>query len=153
MLPLSNIPGLETLVSSYPLCFLAAKMAVRSRLFSQPCGSIVPTLFLVALLLISTDGAPNVSSGPTAEEKLQKMTELFRYLLDKDIPRFQAGFTDDAVYKYAGGPGLPYTGPFKVSWRTVPLNQLATHCYDQSSVQAGRIQPQCRNRDLYISQN
>ncbi|GAQ78631.1 hypothetical protein KFL_000160340 [Klebsormidium nitens] len=41
------------------------------------------------------------------------MTELFSYLLDKDIPKFQAGFTDDAIHKYAGGPGLPYTGPFK----------------------------------------
>lgn len=94
---------------------------MRSQLFSQPRGSILPVTFLLAIVLILTDGAPSVTSGPTAEEKLQKVIEMFRDVMDEDIPKFQAGFADDAVYQYSGGPGLPYTGPFQVSWRTVDL--------------------------------
>jgi len=81
----------------------------------QPRHVLVPLLvaalcFTVAVLVPRVDGA---TGGPTDEQKLQKVAELFTYAKTGDIARFQAGFGDEATYQYSGGPGLPYTGPFK----------------------------------------
>ncbi|GAQ77798.1 hypothetical protein KFL_000030750 [Klebsormidium nitens] len=90
----------------------AKNMAVRSRFLSQTRGSMLLT-FLVTVSLILTDGVASATSGPTDGEKIQRLATMFRYAMDGDILNFQAGFADDALYQYSGGPGLPYTGPFK----------------------------------------
>jgi hypothetical protein len=92
-------------------------MAVRSHLAPSQARGNLP-MFLVALLF--TLAVTVVNGAPSAEEKIQRVTELFNYAKAGDIPKFQTCFSEEATYQYAGGPELPWTGPFKVSWRACP---------------------------------
>jgi hypothetical protein len=91
-------------------------MAARSHLaLSQARGNL--PMFLVAFLF--TLAVTAVNGAPSAEETIQRVTDLFNYAKARDIPKFQTYFSEEATYRYASGPELPWTGPFKVSWRTV----------------------------------